>query len=166
MSSLFLFGAGASFGSGPCTPSNPPLGKDFFPSLKKTSEAAKVASPELEALFNKNFEEAMNIYFDIHHKHIRKFLNEMAVYFSKFKPEKGNYYQELMDSLVKSRKKYTISTTNYDLLIEHPILKTGKSIIYNSESTKDEGISLLKIHGSANFLPDPNIKSDTHTNTF
>ncbi len=81
-------------------------------------------------------------------------LRDMARFFSVFEPSEGNLYMALIAALGGTRKKAIFATTNYDLLIEHAIVRSGLLISYGGLSAAPRNISVLKIHGSCNFLPD------------
>ncbi len=81
LSTLFLFGAGASFGSGPGRPNNPPLGKDLFTALASDGAAALV--PDAVArIFNAKFEVGMGAPWDHHQPLVILLVRHMAIYFS------------------------------------------------------------------------------------
>jgi hypothetical protein len=82
------------------------------------------------------------------------FLREMARFFAPFEPLSGNSYLELMRVLGGTRKKSVMVTTNYDLLIEHAIIKSGLLVTYGGLPAPEGNVPVLKIHGSCNFLPD------------
>lgn len=154
MSTVFLFGAGASYGSGPCKPDNPPLGNDFFTEFKKLGGIASTVSTELEDLFCKDFEKGMDAFFEQRNKDVSEFLRDMAKYFCQFTPLEGNLYCEVIKIIGGDRKKATFVTTNYDVLIEVAAGLQGMGVTYNDEPTPPKQVKLFKIHGSCNFLPD------------
>jgi hypothetical protein len=154
LSSVFLIGAGASFGSGPCTPESPPLGTYFFEEFKKMGGVATTVDDELAELFNKDFEEAMDEFFEKRNTDVSPFLRDMAKYFCQFEPLDGNLYGELIKILGKDKKKATFVTTNYDLLIELSAMQQGMLISYSGLPVPKNNLPILKIHGSCNFLPD------------
>lgn len=154
MSSLFLIGAGASYGSGNCHPKNPPLGEHFFEEFKANGGIATTVEPELQKLFSEDFEKAMDIFFEERNSDVTQFLREMAEYFSQFEPLDNNHYCELLEILDGDRKKATFVTTNYDLLIEFAIMKHNLLVSYSGLPVSKGNIPVLKIHGSCNFLPD------------
>lgn len=154
MSSVFLIGAGASFGSGPCTPENPPLGTHFFEEFKKMGGVAATVNDELAELFKSDFEKGMDEFFEKRNTDVTPFLRDMAKYFCQFEPLQGNLYGELINILGKDKKKATFVTTNYDLLIELSATQQGMLISYSGLPAPKNNLSILKIHGSCNFLPD------------
>ena len=154
MSSVFLIGAGASFGSGPCTPESPPLGACFFEQFKKMGGIATTIDDKLAQLFAMDFEKAMDEFFEKRNTDVTPFLRDMAKYFCQFEPLDGNLYGELIKILGKDKKKATFVTTNYDLLIELSAMQQGMLISYSGLPAPKNNLPILKIHGSCNFLPD------------
>ncbi|WP_428312001.1 hypothetical protein [Hydrocarboniphaga sp.] len=154
MSSLFLFGAGASFGSGPCQPTTPPLGSALFDELRNSGGVAARVSDDLAALFRCDFEAGMDRFWLEHNPWTSELLRDMARFFAVFEPEEGNLYMEVIAALGGTRKKAVFATTNYDLLIEHAIVRSGFLITYGGLPVSPKNIPVLKIHGSCNFLPD------------
>lgn len=147
-----IFGAGASTGSGKCLPYNPPLGNELFDNLVKLNGAFSKLDENQKEIFRKNgFEEGMatikndsNI--------INPLQKEIACYLSKFEVNYDNAYVKLFYELKNVINNITITTLNYDLLIEQALKKCNIfNIAYFGEN---EGIPLLKLHGSSNFLPD------------
>lgn len=153
MSSLFIFGAGASSGSGPCTPRPPPLGSELFGALRAVGGAAAEVSDDLAEIF-RDFEAGMDRFWVDHNTRTAELLRDMARFFAPFEPLDGNLYIRLISALGGTRKKAVFATTNYDLLIEHAIIKSGLLITYGGLPTAPRNIPVLKIHGSCNFLPD------------
>jgi hypothetical protein len=154
MSSVFLFGAGASYGSGPCYPHPPPLGADLFAALRSEGGVAASVSDDLAAAFAKDFEAGMDRFLKERNSDAPALLREMAAYFARFEPRDGNAYIELLRILGAPRKKATFVTTNYDLLIELAANYCGLRTSYTGLPVSANNIPILKIHGSCNFLPD------------
>jgi NAD-dependent SIR2 family protein deacetylase len=154
VSSLFLIGAGASYGSGDCYPKNPPLGENFFEEFKARGGIASTVEPDLQKLFSEDFEKAMDRFFEERNTDVTQFLREMAEYFSQFEPLDNNHYCDLLDILGGDLKKSTFVTTNYDLLIELAVMKHGLLVSYSGLPVPKGNIPIIKIHGSCNFLPD------------
>ncbi|MBQ0797353.1 hypothetical protein [Zhongshania sp.] len=154
MSTVFLIGAGASYGSGPCTPHQPPLGNYFFDEFKKMGGIASTVSEELENLFKEDFEKGMDAFFEERNTDVSSFLRDMAKYFSQFEPLDGNLYAELIKIVGHGRKKATFVTTNYDLLIELAAMQQGMLVSYGGLPAPANNLPIIKIHGSCNFFPD------------
>jgi hypothetical protein len=156
MSSVFLFGAGASYGSGNCYPEPPPLGNGVNGLFKKLQEKGGVAASlpsALAELFIKNFEEGMAEFYSTREPQLIPFLKEMSLYFLSFEPLEGNLYKELIQAIALTKHQVVFATTNYDLLIEYAIGLLGYMGIYHGLPVPKNIISVLKIHGSCNFLP-------------
>lgn len=153
MSTLFLFGAGASFGSGPCLPTPPPLGGALFDELRKAGGVASRVSEELAELFRRDFEAGMDRFWQDHNTWTSELLRDMARFFAVFEPSEGNLYMALIATLGGTHKKVVFATTNYDLLIEHAIVRSGLLISYGGLPAAQRNIPVLKIHGSCNFFP-------------
>lgn len=152
MSTSFLFGAGASYGSGACFPHPPPLGKDLFPALQRMRGVASKVPADLAALFVSDFEAGMDRFWRERNTDTTAFLREMAKYFAPFKPMEGNLFLELIRVMGRNRR-YVMATTNYDLLIEHSAAMLGLKTAYGGLPNVIQKVSILKIHGSCNFLP-------------
>ncbi|WP_254436406.1 SIR2 family protein [Vreelandella aquamarina] len=75
---------------------------------------------------------------------------ELACYLSKFSIRPDNAYVRLFNKLRSCIGQISITTLNYDLLIEQSLASHGLNVDYNAEN---KGVSLLKPHGSSNFLP-------------
>lgn len=154
MASLFLFGAGASFGSGDCNPHPPPLGSHLFDALAKAGGIATTVDRELAELFIKDFEVGMEQFRRKRPGDVTYLLRDMARYFASFSPGPSNLYGDLVRLLLNNRKHAVLTTTNYDLLIEASVLSQGLTVCYSTSGGRPgKVISVLKIHGSCNFLP-------------
>ncbi len=157
MSSVFLFGTGASFGSGNCYPEPPPLGNGdngLFKKLQEKDGIATSLSPALADLFVENFEEGMAEFYSTRELDLPAFLREMSLYFVGFRPLEGNLYKELIKAVFLTKQQVVFATTNYDLLIELSISQLGHMVSYHSLPVPKNNFSVLKIHGSCNFIPD------------
>jgi hypothetical protein len=156
MTILFLFGAGASCGSGRCfwrtnILKNPPLGKNLFSELLREGGYASMVSSDLAEIFLGSFEKGMDKFYESNNTQLSGFLRDMAKYFVGFNPGRGNYYHELIKIIRKAKP--VIVTTNYDLLIEKSLYYSGLEAIYGPCPIHQNGFSVLKIHGSCNFWP-------------
>lgn len=149
---VFLFGAGASFGSGNCIPHPPPLGTQLFDILDARGGFVSTLSDEQKSKFRPRFEVGMAALYEESNMLGLALLREMGGYFAGFLPGHGNYYIELISHLKERRKPFTLATTNYDLLIEFVINAVGSKFNYVPHDAPDQ-IVLYKIHGSCNFLP-------------
>jgi hypothetical protein len=154
---LFLFGAGASLGSGGTTPT-PPSGSELFGRLCQAyPETWGNISGQLANDFStSNFETGMlSLYQSPGPHNVNKLLLDLGIYFSKVRITnlKINLYYQIVIRYLPHIMNGTIilSTLNYDCLIEQALLASGiTSITYWGNGT---GVRLLKLHGSCNFIP-------------
>ncbi|HBT3782571.1 SIR2 family protein [Klebsiella pneumoniae] len=146
-----LFGAGASFGSRKCFPHVPPQGAKLFEALENLKGAFYALPSDTKDIFrNEGFEAGM-LGIPNDNRIITPLQKELALYLSSFTIENDNAYLRLFKKIRLHIPKITISTLNYDLLIEQALLG------YNIGFTYDIGesvVKLLKLHGSSNFLPE------------
>ena len=154
MSVVFLLGAGASYGSGEANPYPPPLGAGLISELRDCSGAAARIPPALLSIFEKNFEEGMSRFREERDTETTELLRDMSAYFAQFSPGPTNLYHKFVSIIRRSARTPTIATTNYDLMLEQAITRAGLLIAYAGHPVPRNNISLLKIHGSCNFLPD------------
>lgn len=150
---VFLFGAGASYGSLDCTPYCPPMGYHLFDELRKAGGIATSVDRELAAVFRQDFEKGMDQFFGRRWQDIDEFLRDMAKYFAQFEPGPDNLYRRLIGALKDARVKTVFSTLNYDLLIEIAASQAGLLLSYDLP-LRPSTLRIRKIHGSCNFLPD------------
>jgi hypothetical protein len=165
MGKVFLFGAGASYGSLDCSPNVPPLGAGLFRALQHQSGIAASVSPQLAASFEANFELGMSEFFRERNNETVPFLREMAAYLRRFCPGSGNLYHAIVE-LARRRGDVVLASLNYDLLLERAILETGFGLSYRGLPLAPRNIAVRKLHGSCNFLPQPggvmrNVRVDT-----
>ena len=153
MTILFLFGAGASYGNPDCIPHPPPLGGQLLDALRVRGGVAASIDDELIKVFRNNFEEGMAEFFRTRNVEVTSFQREMAEYFCQFEPGPNNFYRRIIDILGGTEKKAVFATTNYDLLIELSINRSGFMVSYTNLPVPERNVSVLKIHGSCNFLP-------------
>ncbi|OEN26908.1 hypothetical protein BHF45_20520 [Escherichia coli] len=160
MSTLFIFGAGASFGSEPVC-DKAPLGYQLIAQMQKMGGVAGTITGELKTEFEKNPEKGMDLFFEKRPQDITALLVQMAEFFCQFQISQDNTYVQLIKKL--SNRKYVFSTTNYDLLIEQAAAANGKLLDYGI-AEHHSTMSLLKIHGSCNFIPPEHVYSGYHLN--
>lgn len=145
-----IFGAGASFGSGKCLPYNPPLGNNLFSNLCELNGSFSKLPVETKELFlSEGFEYGMSS-IDDNSRIINPLQKEVACYLSKFQITSENAYVRLFNKIKRYLPLITITTLNYDTLIEQAICSYGFKVDYNATNN---GVNLLKPHGSSNFLP-------------
>lgn len=156
MSVLFLFGAGASNGGLDCFPYPPPLGRGLFDELQKTGGIASTIGGKLADLFRHDFEAGMDEFLSQRQNDVLRFIREMSLYFVRFIAGSDNLYTKLLKSPHFAEHGVVFATTNYELLIESAANKNlGLGIKYdNRRPFSNNVLSVLKLHGSVNFLPD------------
>ncbi len=154
VATLFVFGAGASAFSGPCLPMAPPFGNDLFDELVKRGGVASTVDADLVDAFRQNFEAGMTLFRQRRGFDVTTFLLEMADYFARFEPDAANLYVELLNGMSDSKRKFSIATLNYDLLIELAATRIGRTVSNTLATPNRRDVIVLKPHGSCNFLPD------------
>lgn len=154
---IFLFGAGASYGSGDATiqPERPPLGQGLAKSLAEKYLLWSYYYPnftpqeweDFESRFGKLLEENINLLC---------LFRELAHYFASFRiVSRDNRYCKLIQRLSETGnlELAAFATLNYDTLFEQALLLQSRRAICidpRAALQKNESL-LLKIHGSASF---------------
>lgn len=144
-----LFGAGASYGSEKFGIAVPPLGNNLFHELDKIGGHFNRLSDELKNNFSVyGFEKAM-LEIPNDSRILNPLQNELSLYLSGFSPSKNSAYVKLFRQ-ISDINKLKLITLNYDLMIEKSLNLCSQDIV-NKSNFKP---SLLKLHGSSNFIPD------------
>lgn len=152
----FLFGAGASHGSGRCEPEAPPLGNQLYDKLEPTLRVAKEVDDDVKELFRQDFEAGMDELLKRKSWVYQWFQQDLARYIAQFEPRPGNHYRELIQIFKNKRAGTLLSTLNYDLLLERAIELAGHSYHHLiSEPFTVGSYPVYKLHGSCNIVPDP-----------
>lgn len=153
---VFLFGAGASYGSDGkhlhAADKLPPLGKDLFVKLS-TDTALRTwnnLSSEIKDLFgSKHFEEAMDYLDNTQNwadESVQRDL-DLFRYFSRFSPQPSNLYWKL--SILISRKLSSqswsgaIATLNYDRMIEESLMRNKVFTVVKGVTFYDDNLPRL-----------------------
>lgn len=156
MKNIFLFGAGASHGSGG-TNDHPPLGKELFSILGVKFPVTWGNLPiSLQSLFEQNFEFGMEKIWRNYSQSIPRLMQDVAVYFSRLNitDPNSNLYTKLF-ARIKEKNLLgdsLISTINYECLLEIAAAKNKLQVNYSPKPT-NEALTILKLHGSCNFIP-------------
>jgi hypothetical protein len=145
----FVFGAGASYGSLDCKPNTPPLGNDLFRAMRDGGFLSFVTDECAEKF--SDFEVGMGHFYKNYSHLVVRFLKEMSLFFLKYDLGHENLYLKIANQLAQSNKRAVFMTTNYDLLIEKSLERAGLKYSYSFGESSGQ-ISLLKIHGSCNFI--------------
>jgi hypothetical protein len=156
VSTVFLFGAGASFGSGEVTPHPPPLGNGpdgLFRRMQQRGGIAATIEPPLAQTFENNFEAGMDEFAALRGGELVPFLREIGNYLRCFRPGTANHYRDIA-KLAAIRPDIVLSTLNYDLLLERAVLEGGNHVLSFGEQTHPLEVRVLKPHGSVHFIPD------------
>lgn len=164
---VLFFGAGASYGSDNSKLVKqgklPPLGKDLYDYLIKGSETFfwKQIPKEAIPIFRENFELGLRYIMDNDEKYriFYKLLMELALYFTKFEPEKNNLYLKFAQRLRKSRRYLSIITLNYDYMLQQALF--SNRIMPNTIGTQQHDlkgvfpngipIDVIYPHGACQF---------------
>src|SRR5438270_5128859 len=108
MSSLILFGAGASAYSASVKPHAPPLGTDLFDSLVAFHPFFAAIPSHLANRFRKNFEDGMEGYQPT--TDLPVFLRRMSLYFLQFSVfnHNRNFYSKLLSVIRRARRNFRL----------------------------------------------------------
>lgn len=156
---IFLFGAGASYGSGGILPEPPPLGFQLYKILQENYPASWGSFPkEIDQAFSSNssndFEQGMQVIYENYGEAIPSLMREMAIYFIQFRPHNcATLYDRLINDLnamgVLSRVLF--STLNYECVLDLSLIEQGYSISYFDEGNESV-VPVWKLHGSCNMF--------------
>ncbi len=157
MTTVLLFGAGASFGGGDFLPERPPLGNQLFAELSRCFKGSWGALPtDAAAAFTDNFERGMEMVWENWSHAVPTLMQHMAIYFVQFRPRSPGttLYCRLIQGIeaANARARVLLSTLNYECLLEHSVWSTGAPVNYGDFPTSD-GITVWKLHGGCNLLP-------------
>ena len=130
------------------------MGTGLFDELAARGGMFSNIDQDLARTFRTNFEDGMAQFRLRHDVLTAPFLLRMAEYFAQFQPGAANLYIQLIDGLVGLRRQFTCATLNYDLLIELSAALLGFDVSYVASVIPRYNVSVLKVHGSCNFLPD------------
>ncbi|WP_417439935.1 hypothetical protein [Idiomarina abyssalis] len=152
---MIVLGAGASHGSLDARPATPPLGYQLFFDMRCSNPEgiANSIDGKFAESFSRSFEDGMEIMYQWQEfKDIAKFQREIGICLLRFSPKKKNLYSQLIQSIKDKINRVCFVSLNYDLLLEDCALLNGLGVMYWGDA-KPKDMELLKIHGSANFLP-------------
>lgn len=146
---IILFGAGASFGSD--LSGNPPLGNTLFYELAKFNPKGWGQLPqELKREFIFDFELGMKKLSLESPMDVSILQRSMAAYFFNFKPKITNLYSKLATRLKLDPKSITLSTLNYERLLEISFFSAGHNLQYGSPAKNVIEINFP--HGCCNIF--------------
>ena len=136
MKLAFLFGAGASYGTGGVEPETPPLGRELYDRLKgafpETWEG--MIRPAEDEAFRRDdppFEQGMEMLWEANDERVQPLVTDLALYFCRFSlSSTANAYSNLLSSLNGKRCVAGFATLNYDCLLEAALELSGSSTNY------------------------------------
>lgn len=161
MGTLFLFGAGASFGSGACRPNPPPLGRGpdgLFRRLQRVrGTVASTITGDDAQRFEENFEAGMEAFHASNGGRLTlPFMRETAIFLLEHHPLPRNAYVQLLSGIRQRNDAATFASLNYDMLLEDSAAIAGYAgVIYTMSPLPKGTLRVLKPHGSANIIINP-----------
>jgi len=158
MKNIFLFGAGASYGSGHIIPEQPPLLPALYSELKRCYPRTWGSLPkELSVIFNQDFELGMAEIWNKYSTNIPQLMQEMALYFVQFKPAnfKENEYFKLLRFLIEKNmvSSTILFTLNYEVVLDLCALALNLRIDPENKTEDEKTIKIIKLHGACNIIP-------------
>lgn len=155
---IILFGAGASYGGGDIVPDRPPLGSQVYDELIRCYPRSWGAfPPSINQTFRDNFEAGMQILWDKHSQVIPELMQQMALYFIQFRPRApGSTLYCTLANEIKCKgtaDNLVLSTLNYECVLERALSLQGLAINYSNFPPTSDSITVWKLHGSCNMLP-------------
>src|SRR5437867_895964 len=150
MGDLFLFGAGASFGSD--TSGTPPLGLRLFDELRKFNPDGwgRVAG-DLAAAFRNDFEEGMK---QVDPAALAPLQRAMAAYFFAFQPRLSNLYVRLAERIAARDWGGSVCSLNYDRLLEIALGARNLRPVIGQTTDPGRTLELCLPHGCCHIFCD------------
>jgi hypothetical protein len=156
---VVLFGAGASYGSPHILPESPPLGGSLFQKLRSLYPHpwADLPSPYIKEF--EDFERGMLRVMESGEHWIGPLMQAMTLFFTSFRPDGSrlDLYSQLLTNLKTTGviSDTLFSTLNYECVLELAASQVGLSVNYNELPNPPNCVTVWKLHGSCNFIPDP-----------
>jgi hypothetical protein len=154
-----LLGAGASYGCGPVTPTAPPLGAQLYDALRDRFPETwgTLITPDEDTAFRSDppFEKGMGELWETNDERTQRLIIDLALFFAEFAPAgPDNRYGDLLDIL---RRRHLLGASvfaslNYDCLFELTAGTRGLNVDHTSGMPHTDRLTLLKPHGSCNFV--------------
>lgn len=145
---VFLFGAGASYGSD--TQGTPPLGEALFDALRLFNpDAWGTINGDLAGKFRADFENAMKL---INPHTLAPLQRAMAAYFFQFTPGPANLYLKLANKIKHSGWTGAVCTLNYERLFELSLLQVGIKPFVGQPPAGQSGFELCLPHGCCHIF--------------
>lgn len=146
--SVFLFGAGASYGSD--TQGTPPLGAKLFDELRRFNpDGWGFLHEDIARKFREDFERALQT-LDQHA--LAPLQRAMAAYFFRFRPGPSNLYRELSRRIGRVGWSGVLCTLNYERLLEISLLENGIQYHYANRPGNGKGVELCFPHGCCHIF--------------
>ncbi len=151
MGVVFLFGAGASYGSD--TQSTPPLGGGLFDELRRfNTDAWGTITGNLADEFRRDFEEAMKT---VAPYALAPLQRAMAAYFFEFTPRNSSLYFELARRIAGARDwSGAACTLNYERLLELSLIAAGVHPFVGQPPAVLPNMELCLPHGCCHIFCD------------
>lgn len=161
MSTLFLFGAGASFGTSHVIPGSPPLSNCLYEELARDFSNWYGLPEIIKSELSDNFEQGMGNVWMNRQTDVAQLMRDMACFFAKYNLDKSqnDLYSKLLINIKKKDilNRCIFSSLNYDMLLEQATTLLGHPFSYDPKASRDpETVSILKLHGSCNFRSEMN----------
>ncbi|WP_445666293.1 hypothetical protein [Fodinibius sp. AD559] len=148
---IILFGAGASYGSD--NSNVPPLGADLFKELRNFNPPGWGQLPKnLADIFEEDFEKGMNRVADNYSHHMPILQRAMAAYFFNFIPSESNLYRKLGQRILNKNWDGTLTTLNYERLLEISLLQTGLSPVVQQPAQNSKQVEVCLPHGCCHLF--------------
>ncbi len=147
---LFLFGAGASYGSEPA--GGPPTGARLFEALRQFNPNGWGQLPaEMADLFRDDFERGMARLAETNSHAMPILQRAMAHFFFNFIPKTSNLYVQLARRIRQNHWEGAIATLNYERLLELSLLHVGIQPVVGQVAATGQ-IELCLPHGCCHLF--------------
>ncbi len=158
MSSVILFGAGASYGAERF--GMPPLGKALFESLRQFDPNGwgQIQEP-LASKFCSDFERGMVALSSSNPFLLPVLQRSMAAFFFRFIPTAENLYIKLAKRIQASNWRGSLATLNYERLLEISFIHVGLQPVLNAVASNNGDIELCMPHGCCHLFCE-SVKAD------
>jgi len=148
---MILFGAGASYGSDDV--GTPPLGSDLFDALVCFNRSGWGQIPlDLVDNFRHDFEEGMRTLSKSNPHWMPPLQRAMAAYFFNFTPRYSSLYRKLARRILESNWNGSLSTINYERLLELSFISEGLRPVVGTSRTNSNEIELCLPHGCCHLF--------------
>ncbi len=151
MSPVILFGAGASYGSE--ASGMPPLGAALFDALRQFNPDGWGQVPEsLAKTFRADFEAGMVALSNTSQHALPVLQRAMAAFFFRFAPTTASLYVQLAQRIRAKGWVGSLTTLNYERLLEFSLSHAGVQITVNSAASSNGAVELCFPHGCCHFF--------------